>query len=37
MTPEDTRCRYRVRALALAKEIGSVRAACRAMGVLHST
>ncbi len=37
MTPEDTIYRYRLRTLALAREIGSVRAACRVMGIHHST
>ena len=37
MTPEDVIYRYRLRTLALAREIGSVRAACRVMGIHHST
>ena len=37
MTPEDSIYRYRLRTLALAAEIGSVRAACRVMGIHHST
>ncbi len=37
MTPEDTIYRFRLRTLALAKELGNVRAACRAMGIHHST
>lgn len=36
-TPEDTIYRYRLRTLALAREIGGVRAACRVMGIHHST
>ena len=37
MTPEDSIYRFRLRTLALASEIGSVRAACRVMGIHHST
>ncbi len=37
MTPDDALYRFRVRTLALAEELGSVRAACRAMGIHHST
>lgn len=37
MTPEDSIYRFRLRTLALAEELGSVRAACRAMGIHHST
>ena len=37
MTPEDSAYRVRLRTLALAEELGSVRAACRAMGIHHST
>ena len=37
MTPEDQLYRFRQRAIALAEELGSVRAACRAMGIHHST
>ena len=37
MTPEDAIYRYRLRTLAPASEIGSLRAACRAMGIHHST
>ncbi|MCY3597310.1 MAG: helix-turn-helix domain-containing protein [Rhodospirillales bacterium] len=37
MTPDDVIYRYRLRTLALAREICSVRAACRAMGIHHST
>ena len=37
MTPEDTIYRVRLRTLALAEELGNVRAACRAMGIRHST
>lgn len=31
MTPEDASYRFRLRTLALAEELGSVHAACRAM------
>ena len=37
MTDDDSLYRYRVRVFALAKELGSVRAACRAFGIHHST
>ena len=37
MTLEDSLHRFRVRALALAEELGSARAACRALGIHHST
>ena len=37
MTPEDSIYRFRLRTLALAEELGSVCAACRAMGIHHST
>jgi len=37
MTPDDQLYRFRQRAIALAQELGSVRAACRAMGIHHST
>ena len=37
MTPDDVLYRFRVRTLALAEELGNVRAACRAMGIHHST
>ena len=37
MTPGDVLYRFRVRTLALAEELGNVRAACRAMGIHHST
>ena len=37
MTPEDSIYRFRLRALALAEELGNVRLACRAMGIHHST
>ena len=37
MTPEDTIYRFRLRTLALPEELGNVRAACRVMGVHHST
>lgn len=37
MTQDDALYRFRLRALALAWEMGSVRAACRAMGIHHST
>ena len=37
MNPEDIICRFRLRTLALAIEIGSVRAACRLLGIRRST
>ncbi len=37
MTVDDALFRFRVRVFALAEEMGSVRGACRAMGVHHST
>lgn len=37
MSPDDVLYRYRLRALALAGELGNVRAACRALGIHHST
>ena len=37
MTPHDQLYRFRQRTLALAEEVGSVRAACRMMGIHHST
>jgi len=37
MTPEDSIYRFRLRTLALTEELGNVRAACRAMGIHHST
>ena len=37
MTPEDSIYRVRLRTLALAEELGDVRAACRLMGIHHST
>ena len=37
MTPDDVLYRFRQRTLALAEELGNVRAACRAMGIHHST
>lgn len=37
MTQDDALYRFRVRAFALAEEMGSVRAACRALGIHHST
>ena len=37
MTHDDSLYRFRVRALALAEEMGNVRAACRAMGIHPST
>ena len=37
MTPEDSIYRVRLRTLALAEELGNVRAACRVMGIHHST
>ena len=37
MTPDDVIHRYRLRLFALADELGNVRAACRQMGIHHST
>ncbi len=37
MTLDDALYRFRVRMLALAEELGDVRAACRAMGIHHWT
>lgn len=37
MTPDDQLYRFRQRTLALAEEMGNVRAACRMMGIHHST
>ena len=37
MTTDDALYRFRLRALALAQELGNVRAACRAMGIHPST
>jgi transposase InsO family protein len=37
VSPDDVLYRYRLRALALAGELGNVRAACRALGIHHST
>ena len=37
MTQDDVLYRFRLRALALAAELGNVRAACRALGIHHST
>ena len=37
MTDDDLLFRFRLRVFALAHELGSVRAACRALGVHHST
>jgi transposase InsO family protein len=37
VTPDDVLYRYRLRALALAAELGNVRAACRMLGIHHST
>ena len=37
MTYDDSLYRFRVRVFALARELGSVRAACRALGIHHST
>ena len=37
MTPDDRLYRFRQRTLALAEELGSVRAACRMMSIHHST
>ncbi|MXW23874.1 MAG: helix-turn-helix domain-containing protein [Chloroflexi bacterium] len=37
MTPDDQPYRFRQRTLALAEEVGSVRAACRIMNIHHST
>ena len=36
MTPEDSIYRFRLRALSLAEELGSVRAARKALGIHHS-
>lgn len=37
MTQEDALYRFRLRTIALAREMGNVRAACRTMGIHHST
>ena len=37
MTCDDSFYRFRIRVFALAKELGSVRAACRVFGIHHST
>ena len=37
MAPEDSIHRFRLRTLVLAEELGNVRAACRVMGIRHST
>jgi transposase InsO family protein len=37
VTHDDVLYRFRLRALALARELGNVRAACRALGIHHST
>ncbi len=37
MTPDDALFRFRLRAFALAAELGNVRSACRAMGIHPST
>jgi transposase InsO family protein len=37
VTQDDVLYRFRLRALALAEELGNVRAACRALGIHHST
>ena len=37
MTPEDSIYRFRLRTLTLAEKLGNVRAACRVMGIHHST
>jgi len=37
LTYDDSLYRFRVRVFALAQELGSVRAACRALGIHHST
>ena len=37
MTPDDALYRFRLRALALAEELGSVSAACRMLGIHRST
>ncbi len=37
MTPDDVLYRFRQRTLALAEELGNVRAACRVMGIHPST
>ena len=36
MTQDDVLYRFRLRALALAEELGNVRAACRALDVLEA-
>jgi len=37
LSPDDALYRYRVRVFALAEEMGSIRAACRAMGIHPAT
>jgi transposase InsO family protein len=37
VTPDDSLHRFRVRVFGLAQELGNVRAACRALGIHHST
>lgn len=37
MTEDDSLYRFRLRVLSLAEEMGSVRSACKAMGIHHST
>ena len=37
MTNDDALFRFRLRVMALARELGNVRAACRAFGIHHST
>ena len=37
MTNDDALFRFRLRVMALAKELGNVRAACRVFGIHHST
>src|SRR5437660_3268057 len=37
VTHDDVLYRFRLRALALAGELGNMRAACRALGIHHST
>jgi transposase-like protein len=37
LTNDDALFRFRLRVMALAKELGNVRAACRVFGIHHST
>jgi hypothetical protein len=37
VSSDDVLYRFRLRALALAGELGNVRAACRVLGIHHST